>query len=100
VAKIIKIGTWENGIPCNWHIDSNDKCVMKLEKIEEGGRVFVGDIEIVEWTEARKASLKKEKCWCETPPDDRTFNVTKLIPEKGEWRHVPLTHCPECGRKL
>ena len=64
--KIIKIGTWDaRGIPMGWHFDleggplfteENEK--IPCMELELDGRVKIGGIEIVEWSEARRAATK------------------------------------------
>lgn len=59
MAKIVKIGAWDKkGMPTGWHLDLNDlpPCDYALY-INNDGRVFVGEVEIVEWTEARKKAI-------------------------------------------
>jgi len=61
MAQIIKIGTWQHGMPNGWWFDCAETppCgyVMNLE---EDGRVLVGEVEIVEWTEMRRKSVENK----------------------------------------
>ena len=71
--KIIKIGGFdERGCPTHWHLDLNP--AIPQNKIDfvpapdpvilltKDGEVFVGGVEIVEWTEAAQRA-KASKCY-------------------------------------
>ncbi len=59
--KIIKIGTWDsNGNPTEWTIGGGMLgSTLDCLSWEDEGRVLVGDVEIVEWTEARRAAMER-----------------------------------------
>ena len=60
MAKIIKVGSWDKaGMPTGWHLDIGEMPPCRyVMKVDEGGRVFVGDVEMVEWTEARRQAIQ------------------------------------------
>ena len=65
--RIIKIGGFDKeGCLTGWHvgadpIDAPNSSMVSWDGlfIDEGGRVRVGGIEIIEWTEARKKAMEK-----------------------------------------
>ncbi len=57
--KIVKIGTWDKfGLPQDWCVwgDNSGRTIIK---ITEDGKVLVGGIEIVPWTEERKKAMEE-----------------------------------------
>ncbi len=58
-GKIIAIGTWDkNGMPVGWMFEMvGAGATEDVMRLEVDGRVLVGGIEIVEWTEARQWAM-------------------------------------------
>lgn len=92
MSKIIKVGSWDkNGNPTGWELDLNEfPSKGYMMKIGDDGRVFVGDVEMVEWTEARRKAIHGDNTFVDCVFGERYRDMRGVyyIAEDGSLRRA------------